>query len=155
MNLLLFVLMGLGAGLAVASLRRIPEDTVCTVHRFGRYVRTLTPGLRFTLPFVDHIAHRVRLVGHQVELRAAPAGEPATTCGALYYQILEPERAGRLLDDVDGWVEREASRHLAALAVSAPGQDGPMLGNLLKSELNQHLATHGLRITRCQLQRAA
>lgn len=155
MNLLLFVLFGLGAGLAVASLRRIPEDTVCTVHRFGRYVRTLTPGLRFTLPFVDHIAHRVRLVGHQVELRAAAAGEPASACGAVYYQILEPERAGDLLDDVDGWVEREASRHLAALALSAPGQDAPMLGNLLKSELNQQLATHGLRITRCQLQRAA
>ena len=61
--LLIIIMFALGAGLAIASLRRIPEDTVCTVHRFGRYVRTLTPGVRFTVPFVDRIAHRVRLVG--------------------------------------------------------------------------------------------
>lgn len=150
MTALLIVMFALGAGLAAASLRRVPEDTVCTVHRFGRYVRTLTPGLRFTLPVVDHIAHRVRLVGHQVELRGA-----AVAGGALYFQIIEPERAGGALDEVDALVEREACRRLAALAVESPGEGDLSLGQRLKSDLNQQFGTLGLRITRCQLQTAA
>lgn len=146
MSAAIIVLCLLGAGLAATSLRRVPEGTVCTVHRFGRYVRTLTPGLRLTLPLVDRIAHRVRLVGHQVELRG-----PAVTGGALYFQILEPERAGDALEQVDALVEREACRTLEALAV-APGVTD--LGQRLKSELNQQFGTLGLRVTRCQLQSA-
>lgn len=150
MSILLAVTLSLGAGLVAASLRRVPADTVCTVHRFGRYVRTLTPGLRFTLPLVDQIAHRVRLVGHQIELRG-----PAVSGGAVYFQILEPERAGGALDEVDALVERAAQCRLEQFAAEAPGCDGPQLGQRLKSELNQQLASLGLRVTRCQLQTAA
>ena len=71
----------------MAGLRWVPEDTVLTVHRFGRYVRTLTPGLRFTLPLVDQVAHRVRLVGHQLEVPLA--GEDAARAD-VYYQIRSP-----------------------------------------------------------------
>jgi regulator of protease activity HflC (stomatin/prohibitin superfamily) len=149
MSVLLAVLLSLGAGLAIASLRRVPEDTVCTVHRFGRYVRTLTPGLRFTLPLVDRIAHRVRLVGHQIALPPQPvAGGKAG--GALYYQILEPERAGDLLDDVDALVAREAHQQLAVIA--GGGSETATHAQQLTSGLNQRLAWLGLRVIRCQLE---
>lgn len=150
MTALIIVMCLLSAGLAFASLRRIPADTVCTVHRFGRYVRTLTPGLRFTLPLVDRIAHRVQMVGHQVELRG-----PAVAGGALYFQILEPERAGDALDDLDALVEREACRRLEALATEPRTPDAPELGLRLKAELNAQFGALGLRVTRCQLQTAA
>jgi regulator of protease activity HflC (stomatin/prohibitin superfamily) len=153
---LLLAMFALGAGLAAASLRRVPEDTVCTVHRFGRYVRTLTPGLRFTLPFVDRIAHRVRLVGHQVDLPPQALGARTCAEGAVYYQILEPERAGQVLDDVDALVAREACAHLAALAGDATAQ--PELADLssqLKSDLNRRLGSLGLRVTRCRMQLSA
>ena len=76
--------------LALAGLRYVPEDTALTVHRFGRYARTLSPGLRFTVPVLDRIAHRVRLVGHQVEI---PVRGESSARAAVYYQILEPQRA--------------------------------------------------------------
>ncbi len=155
MEMIVAILMLCGAGLAVASLRRVPEDTVCTVHRHGRYVRTLTPGIRFTLPFVDKIAHRVRLVGHQVELPAQSFGSETSARGAVYYQILEPERAGDALDDVDALVEREARQCLAAIAAGELPSESTALAGRLKQELNQHLGRLGLRITRCQLQLSA
>jgi regulator of protease activity HflC (stomatin/prohibitin superfamily) len=156
MSVLIVVMFALGAGLAIASLRRVPEDTVCTVHRFGRYARTLTPGLRFTLPFVDRIAHRVRLVGHQVELPMQPLGARTSACGAVYYQILEPERAGEALDDVDALVAREARAQLAEFAQeSSPQTEVSDLGSRLKTDLNRRLAGLGLRVTRCQMQLSA
>ena len=152
MNALFVMMVALGAGLVFASLRRIPEDTVCTVHRFGRYVRTLSPGFRFTLPFVDHIAHRVRLVGHQVELPLQPFAAGQAARGAVYYQILDPQRAGEALDEVDALVEREAQTRLAAIAHDAVARtECAALDSQLKAELNERFGTLGLRITRCQL----
>jgi regulator of protease activity HflC (stomatin/prohibitin superfamily) len=156
MEVLIVVMLLSGAGLLLAGLRRVPEDTVCTVHRFGRYVRTLTPGLRFTFPFVDHIAHRVRLVGHQIELAPYAIDGETAAQGAVYYQILEPERAGDALDDVDALVEREARSSLLALAAGPAARDeAAAMAARLKSDLNLRLGTLGLRITRCQLQLSA
>lgn len=148
METFLLVLFTPMALLVLAGMRRVPEDTACTVHRFGRYARTLTPGLRWTIPFVDHIAHRVRLVGHEVAL-AANTG--AKSQGAVFYQILEPQRAGGALDTVDALVEREARAGLATLLSDVAANDSIQLAAQLKTELNQRLAALGLRVTRCKL----
>jgi hypothetical protein len=118
------------------------------VHRFGRYARTLSPGLRFTVPVLDRIAHRVRLVGHQVEV---PVRGEAAARAAVYYQILEPQRAGNALDHVDTLVEQHAIEALSSLA-AADGQDSAeLIASRLKRELNEGLAALGLRVTRCNL----
>ena len=146
MEILLVLLLPLG--LLVAGLRYVPEDTVCTVHRFGRYVRTLTPGLRLTIPLLDQIASRVRLVGHQVEV---PLAGEAPAHADVYYQILDPKRTGDALEHVDALVGQHASEHLSALAPElAAGQDDQVAFQL-KSGLNQDLAALGLRVTRCNL----
>jgi regulator of protease activity HflC (stomatin/prohibitin superfamily) len=142
MDLIIVSLLASGAALALASLRRVPEDTVCTVHRRGRYVRTLTPGIRFTIPLVDKIAHRVRLVGHHVDLPEAQ--------GEVYYQILEPELARDALDDVDALVQREARERLAQIAAQPAAEAGALAGQL-KQDLNRQLGRLGLRVTRCRL----
>ena len=134
--------------LALAGLRHVPEDTALTVHRFGRYARTLTPGLRFTVPVLDRIAHRVRLVGHQVEV---PVHGESATHAAVYYQILEPQRAGNALDHVDTLVEQRAREALSFLAADDAGDGADALASRLKHELNEGLAALGLRVTRCNL----
>ena len=149
MNMMIIVsLLASGAALAVlASLRRVPEDMVCTVHRRGRYVRTLTPGIRFTIPLVDRIAHRVHLIGHHIDLPDAQ--------GEVYYQILQPELARDALDDVDALVAREANVRLAAISALPSRPESAALAGQLKQDLNHQLARLGLRVTRCQLRQAA
>ncbi len=138
----LLVLFALG----LAGLRYVPEDTALTVHRFGRYARTLSPGLRFTVPLLDKVAQRVRLVGHQV---AVPAPEPAPLRADVYYQILEPQRSGDALDRIDLLVEGHARHVLSTLASGETSIDNRAAQ--LKRELNEGLAAFGLRVTRCNL----
>lgn len=135
--------------LGVAGLRRVPEGTACTVHRFGRYVRTLPPGLRLMLPGFDRIAQRVPLVGHQVDLQIG--GEPAARA-EVFFQILEPGRTGAALERVDAMVADAARERLDTLA---PQAEAAQLAGRLKQDLNDHLGAFGLRVTRCQLRRAA
>jgi len=37
----------------------VPQGKNYVVERFGKYNRTLNPGLRFVIPFVEKVAHKV------------------------------------------------------------------------------------------------
>ena len=97
------------------------------------------------------VPHQVRLVGHQIELAPQAIDLRTAALGEVYYQIIEPQRVGEALDDVDALVEREAQARLIAIAQNLAVPTAS-LGAQLKTDLNLHFATLGLRITRCQVQ---
>lgn len=128
----------------LTGLRRVPDNSVVTVHRFGRFVRALGPGWRWTLPGLDQLGQPVCLIGHHLEI----PGESGTHA-ELYYQILDPARAGEALDRVDALVTDQALEALASLP--AANDDAPTLAETLKAELNRRLGRMGLRVIRCAL----
>jgi regulator of protease activity HflC (stomatin/prohibitin superfamily) len=123
---------------AAAGLQRVPEQRVRTVRRLGRYRRTLGPGWHWIVPRLDRPGAAVELIGHHLHVRGAGKAEEAE----LYYQIMEPEKAGETLDQVDDWV--------AAQAREALGQDCAS-PDQLKCELNRRVSRLGLRVIRCSL----
>ncbi len=134
--------------LLLAGVRRVPEGTAFTVHRFGHYARTLAPGLRFALPLVERVSAPVELINHRIQMPIDASVEGAARA-AFYYQIVEPERSGDQLDDIDRVVEREV-RELLDAALASAGRDADAVSGRLKQALNERLATLGLRVTRCQ-----
>ena len=130
---------------AVAGLRRVPEGRAYTLHRRGRFVRSLTPGLHFTLPVLDQIAHEVDLIGHQI---AVPT---ASSQAEVFFQILEPQRTGAALDDVDALVERLVLDRLRTLLPASSANEPGQLAAQLKQDLNAQLSNLGLHVTRCRL----
>ncbi|MBD8528009.1 SPFH domain-containing protein [Pseudomarimonas arenosa] len=140
------VLLAALAAVVVAGLRRVPEGRAYTLHRGGRFVRSLAPGLHFTIPVLDQIAHEVDLVGHQV---AVPT--TASARAEVYFQILEPQRTGAALDDVDALVEKLTSDRLRALAPTGAENEPGKLAQQLMQDLNARLAELGLRVIRCRL----
>jgi regulator of protease activity HflC (stomatin/prohibitin superfamily) len=141
----------------LAGIRRVPEGNAITVYRFGRYARTLAPGVGFVLPLVERAGHRVSLIGHSVPLHDASENtDPETDeesdasgpIGAVHYQILDPRLTGIALEDVDALVRREASEQLLQLL---PRGEQPDQAARLKAALNARLGSMGLYIVRCQL----
>jgi regulator of protease activity HflC (stomatin/prohibitin superfamily) len=126
----------------VTGVRRVDDDSGVVVHRFGRYHRTLGPGWHWTLPAVERLGRPVRLIGHHVDV---PAGSAHAD---LYYQILDPARAGAALEKSDQLVQQQAR---AALADLPPAAAGRSRADALKAELNRRVAGHGLRVIRCSL----
>lgn len=139
------------SGLLLVGLRRVPEGTALTVRRFGRQLRILPPGLRYTLPVIDRVSQRVHLIGHHVHV---PVEGDQATRAEVYYQILEPVRAGAALERVDDLVEQQTSQALSSL-VDESADSIETLAAQLKHELNQSLTGLGLRVTRCELRPAA
>ena len=103
----------------LTGLRRVPDNSVVTVHRFGRFVRALGPGWRWTLPGLDQLGQPVCLIGHQLSVVGAQGAQ-----AELYYQILDPALAGEALDDIDALVDAGAfiSRVLGRPPASRAGK---------------------------------
>ncbi|HTA65099.1 MAG TPA: SPFH domain-containing protein [Xanthomonadaceae bacterium] len=134
-------------------MRRVPEGQAWTVHRFGRYVRTLEPGRHAVWPVVDRIAQHVPLTGHHIELPTRAFGADRASAD-LYYQILDPMPTGDGLETVDEMVLRQADDALSSVVAELPSQrpDGSAtLADALKAELNRRLGSKGLRVIRCAL----
>ena len=75
----------------------VPQQNAWVVERLGKYDRTLTPGLKFVIPFIDRVAYR-----HS--LKEVPLDVPSQVCitkdntqlqvdGILYFQVTDPMRA--------------------------------------------------------------
>lgn len=131
----------------LAGLRWVPEGCAYTVRRFGRYVRTLPPGLGFVLPLIERVGQRVRLIGHTVPV------DQAALRGEVYYQIIDPRQAGEALESIDQYVQRTATETLSRLP--QPQAGAPGLDQQVRQQLNEVLSSRGLRVVRCVLPASA
>jgi regulator of protease activity HflC (stomatin/prohibitin superfamily) len=153
MSMALLITLLLPVAIALAAVRRVPEGQAWTVRRFGRYVRTLQPGLHAVWPVLDRIARQVYLTGHHIELPTRLFGADSASAD-LYYQILDPLPTGDGLESVDEMVFRQADDALSSVAAQLPQQQTgwtSVMADALKAELNQRLGRMGLRIIRCAL----
>ena len=62
----LFFAIVLSLVLCVKAFYLVKQSEVVIIERFGRYDRTLYPGLHFVVPFVD-APHRVRRMDHLLQ----------------------------------------------------------------------------------------
>jgi len=77
--------------------KSVPQGEEWTVERFGRYTRTLKPGLRFLIPFVDKVGNRVNMMETVLDIESQ---EVITRDNAMvaadavaFYQVVDASRA--------------------------------------------------------------
>ena len=92
------------AVLAFASIRRIPEGQVYTLRRVGGHTRVMHSGMHFMLPLIERVAHKISLTGSNVPVDGLVAAEQQYR-GIVYFQVLDPARADRVIDGIDGLLQ--------------------------------------------------
>ena len=63
---LIFVI--LVALILFSTVKTVPQGYNWTIERFGRYTRTLMPGLNLVVPFVDRIGHKINMMEQVLDI---------------------------------------------------------------------------------------
>lgn len=133
--------------LVVASVRRIPEGHVYAFRRMGGHVRIVSAGTHLVMPLVERVTHKISLAGAAVAVEdLARNGE--TFRGVVYFQVLDPERAEVVIEDVEARL-RSATRCLFDAADLPAATEARR--QWLKQSLNAQLRERGLLIARVDL----
>lgn len=80
-----------------AGIKQVPQGANFTVERFGKFVRTLRPGLNLIVPFIDRIGARMNMMEQVLDVptQEVITRDNATVSadGVAFFQILEASRA--------------------------------------------------------------
>lgn len=80
-----------------SGIKTVPQGYQWTVERFGRYVRTLPPGLSLIIPFVDRIGHKVNVMEQMLDVPSQEVitkdNAKVTVDGVVFFQVLDAARA--------------------------------------------------------------
>lgn len=88
-----------------SSVRIVPQSEKYVVERFGRLRSVLGPGINFTMPFLDRVAHRISVLERQLPTNRQDAITADNVLvqveTSVFYRILEPEKTVYRIRDVD------------------------------------------------------
>jgi regulator of protease activity HflC (stomatin/prohibitin superfamily) len=143
----------------VRAIRTVPQGFNYTVERFGRYVRTLEPGLGLIVPFVDRVGHKMNMMERVFDV---PSQEVITRDNAMvkvdgiaFYQVLDAPKAAYEVANLESAILNLTMTNIRTVMGSMD------LDSLLsqRDEINQRLlsvvdqATHpwGVKMNRVEI----
>ena len=79
------------------GVRQVPQGYNYTVERFGRYNKTLTPGLGLVIPYIDRVGRKLNVMEQVLDVPSQEIitkdNATVTVDGVAFYQVLDVRRA--------------------------------------------------------------
>ena len=81
----------------ISAVKTVPQGHEFTVERFGRYTKTLKPGLNIIMPFVDRIGSKMNMMETVLEVPSQEVitrdNATVTANGITFFQVMDAARA--------------------------------------------------------------
>lgn len=104
MEILPVVIAVLAVIVVVLGVKRVPQGMEYTVERFGRYTRSLRPGLGFIVPLVDQIGSKMNMMEQVLDVPSQEVitrdNALVTADGVVFFQVLDAAKASYEVNDL-------------------------------------------------------
>jgi regulator of protease activity HflC (stomatin/prohibitin superfamily) len=141
------------------SVRIVPQARARNVERFGRYRKTLEPGMNFIIPFVDRVKPLIDLREQVVSF----TGQSVITEDnlvvqidtVLFFQVTDPRAADYEIVDYIGAIEQITATMLRSVIGSMDLEQTltsrDKINTLLRGVLDDASGKWGIRVTRVEI----
>jgi len=141
------------------SIRVVPQATAAVIERFGRYKRTLEPGLRFLVPGADRVRATVDL---REQVMPFPPQEVITEDNLLvyidwvvYFQVIDPRRATyeiqNFVQAIEYLVSTTLRNIIGGMDLEATLTSRDEVNRQLRDVLDNETGRWGIRVSRVEL----
>lgn len=99
------VILALAVVTVIMGVKIVGQGHEWTVERFGRYRKTLSPGLGLIIPYIDRIGHKLNMMETVFDIQSQEVitrdNAMVRADGVVFYQILDAAKAAYEVNDLD------------------------------------------------------
>ena len=141
------------------AVKIVPQSQIFVIERFGKFTKSLKPGLSIIVPFLDQVAHKVSILERQLpqfEISAITRDnvEVKLEC-TVFYRVTDPSRTVYRIQDVDSAVNTTATSIVRSAAGKLDLDDLQSSRDSMNEEISTNLQqaadVWGIDITRTEI----
>jgi regulator of protease activity HflC (stomatin/prohibitin superfamily) len=143
----------------IRSVRIVPQARARNVERFGRYRKTLEPGMNFIIPVIDRVKKEIDLREQVVSFRGAPVITEDNLVvlidTVLFFQVTDPRAADYEIVNYIQAIEQVTATMLRSVIGSMDLEQTltsrDKINNMLRGVLDDASGKWGIRVTRVEI----
>ncbi|AAZ56260.1 SPFH domain-containing protein [Thermobifida fusca] len=143
----------------MSTVRIVPQARAYNVERFGRYLRTLQPGLNFIVPIVDRVSTKFDLREQVLSSRPQPVitedNLVVNIDTVLYYQITDPRAAAyevaNYLQAIDQLTITTLRNVIGGMDLERTLTSREEINSRLRGVLDEATGKWGIRVNRVEI----
>ncbi|MEM0977662.1 MAG: SPFH domain-containing protein [Pseudomonadota bacterium] len=149
----------LGLLFVFLAVKSVPQGEEWTIERFGRYTRTLIPGLGFLIPFVDKVGAKINMMETVLDIDQQEVitkdNAMVMTDAVTFYQVVDAARAAYEVRDLHRALSNLSMTNIRAVIGSMDLDESLSHRDVINAKLLQVIdeaaSPWGVKVTRVEI----